>query len=160
MSHLLAADGLILGSGPLPTVLLRHEMPDGSQHIDWMVAPDSGGTQPLISFRVAEPLDRLSAGGEALAERIADHRPAYLALEGPIGRGRGRVTRIGHGAVVAARRLGENQQNAGWELEICWESGAGASGGCGIGQLLRLRPSKSSLWTVFCVSINRTSGSQ
>lgn len=32
-------------------------------------------------------------GGEAITQRLADHRLAYLALEGDIGAGRGTVTR-------------------------------------------------------------------
>lgn len=76
---------------PLRTVLLRHALPDGGWHHDWLIqSPDA---QQLRSFRVSvDPL----APGAATFDAIAtpDHRPVYLDYEGPISGGRGEVTRV------------------------------------------------------------------
>jgi len=76
-----------------PTVLLRHDLPDGSHHFDWLLAQDGDG--PLLTFR----LDRdISLDTEAFeAERLADHRRVYLAYEGEISGGRGSVARVVQG---------------------------------------------------------------
>jgi hypothetical protein len=80
------------------TVLLLHELPDGSSHLDWMIqpGPDHGGDTPLVSFRVALRIDS-GEWGCFLGERIADHRAAYLDFEGEIAGGRGRVRRVAEG---------------------------------------------------------------
>jgi hypothetical protein len=54
------------------------------------------GTEPLMTFRISERID----GGQAvdfLAERLADHRAAYLTYEGEISGGRGSVRRVAEG---------------------------------------------------------------
>jgi hypothetical protein len=77
------------------TVLLRHDLRDGSSHYDWMVArPDA--PDRLLSFRVLEQID----SGEVvdfLAEPIGDHRADYLDYEGEVSGGRGRVSRVAEG---------------------------------------------------------------
>ncbi|MCC6659431.1 MAG: hypothetical protein IT437_00960 [Phycisphaerales bacterium] len=77
------------------TVLLRHDTPDGSAHWDWMIQRLGGG---LTTFRVAVRIDL----GPACfgAERLPDHREAYLTYEGPVTGDRGSVRRVADGTVV------------------------------------------------------------
>lgn len=79
-----------------PWVLLHHETPDGSWHYDWMIqaAGDSGGD--LITFRTRQRPDDPSCT-HFPAERLADHRAAYLHYEGEISGGRGCVRRLAQG---------------------------------------------------------------
>ena len=83
--------------GMTPWILLRHDTPDGSWHFDWMLATapaDSG--LPLMTFRVALRPDQ--PGTDSFdAERIGDHRAAYLTFEGPLTEGRGSVRREASG---------------------------------------------------------------
>lgn len=88
-------DGRGLLSGMGRWVLLRHELPDGSWHYDWMLDP---GTQPdagLVSFRVMVRVDDWAQGFDA--QRLAAHRRAYLQYEGEVSDGRGRVERVAGG---------------------------------------------------------------
>lgn len=79
-------------------VILEHTVPDGGSHLDWMVEDaDLDGEHRLRTWRVSGRPDRCDQFG---AERIGDHRAAYLWFEGDIGGGRGRVTRIAEGNVV------------------------------------------------------------
>jgi hypothetical protein len=73
------------------TVLLRHDLPDGTSHFDWMVQRAPG--QGLITFRVQERID-LQSPQVFTCERLPDHREVYLEYEGPISGGRGRVERM------------------------------------------------------------------
>ena len=98
-----------------PTVQLLHELADGSRHVDWLIAQDPRGREPLISFRVEERLDTLAPGQSLEARRIAEHRPRYLDYEGPISGGRGSVRRLGRGSATVDERPGE------WRLEVVWE---------------------------------------
>jgi hypothetical protein len=85
-------------------VLLEHRLPDGSSHLDWMIAVDPAGTGPLVSFRLARRVDELRGGEQLAAEMIGDHRPAYLEYEGPVQGGRGHVRRLARGVVVWLER--------------------------------------------------------
>ena len=82
------------------TVLLLHEMPDGLRHYDWMLEREVlGGGDPdersLVTFRLGEPFE---AGIKVFAaERIGDHRRAYLTFEGSVPGGRGVVSRVSAG---------------------------------------------------------------
>jgi hypothetical protein len=107
------------------TVLLRHELPDGSWHHDWMIDP--GDDRPLITFRteaMVPEVDRFEA------ERLGDHRRVYLSYEGPVSGGRGEVRRVAAGPArlidVAARSLIVDVAFAGrpW---VRWE-GVGSEG--------------------------------
>lgn len=93
---------------PLPTpspqspparawVLLRHTLPDGSWHYDWMLETLAGG--PLVTFRVQHRPDAPETRWFE-AERIADHRREYLMYEGPVSGNRGEVRRVGAGVVI------------------------------------------------------------
>ncbi len=100
-----------------PTVLLLHELAGGSSHVDWLIAQDSRGSRPLVSFRAGARIDALEPGGSIEAERLADHRPVYLEYEGPISGGRGSVRRLERGRVTALE-----ERPAEWRLEVHWET--------------------------------------
>jgi hypothetical protein len=100
-----------------PTVQLLHELPDGSRHVDWMLAQDPRGRNPLVTFRVRQRVDALPPGRRLKAVRIADHRPAYLTYEGPVSGDRGTVTRLAAGRIVAV-----DVEPDGWRLEVRWET--------------------------------------
>lgn len=82
------------------TVLLKHTLPDGPWHYDWLLArdgdDDGAGAGPLISFRVDTDIRRRSLAAFD-AVRRPDHRPDYLTYEGEISEGRGKVERIDAG---------------------------------------------------------------
>ncbi|MHC5113136.1 MAG: hypothetical protein ACYTGP_01750 [Planctomycetota bacterium] len=101
------------------TVLLRHELPGGGEHVDWMIATDDEHLEPLISFRLDRRLDDLAPGDRLDAERTPDHRPAYLTYEGPVSGDRGTVRRLRAGRVVAWRKSGRR-----WQMEIVWDADA------------------------------------
>ncbi len=104
-----------------PTVLLRHELADGTSHVDWMIAPDEmDGRELLVTFRVAGRVDELTAGGRLAARRIGDHRRAYLTYEGPVSDARGTVRRLAGGVVVSWQRDPDR-----WHMEIDWLGPAG-----------------------------------
>ena len=69
-------------------VVLRHEKESGA-HFDLMLEHE--GALLTFSFRVFP-----SPG--AAGERLADHRLAYLDLEGDVGSGKGRVARVESGS--------------------------------------------------------------
>lgn len=85
-------------------VLLRHALPDGSSHLDWML--DRGDGQGLLSFRIGEGTD-VRAAAAFVGERVGDHRREYLEYEGPISGGRGSVVRIAVGEAGVIERAGE-----------------------------------------------------
>jgi hypothetical protein len=99
----------------LPTVQLRHVLPDGSWHIDWMMAVDAARARPLVTFRLPRPVHELGAGESLAIERIGDHRPAYLEYEGDIGGGRGVVRRIAQGE--ARRSILDDHT---WLVQVRW----------------------------------------
>ena len=106
---------MVSSTRSLPTVQLRHQMPDGSQHVDWMIAQDADGRRPLITFRLPRRVDQLARGETLVAQRLADHRPAYLDYEGPVWGDRGRVDRIRRGQVVSLDR-----QPDAWTMVVSW----------------------------------------
>ena len=128
-------------SPALPTVQLRHELPDGSHHIDWLLGQDPDGSRPLISFRIDQPVSDLKEGQSLTALRIADHRPAYLEYEGPVSPNRGIVRRLCRGRVLAWRK----PEDGRWELEIVWKTESGSE----IHQQLCLHRQDLERWTVF-----------
>ncbi|HMN40857.1 MAG TPA: hypothetical protein PKE29_08420 [Phycisphaerales bacterium] len=81
----------------VPWVILLHEASDGTSHYDWLIQSSPVDRQAsLISFRVsARPDDPAAVAFEA--ERMSDHRAAYLSFEGEVRGGRGRVRRVGEG---------------------------------------------------------------
>lgn len=86
-------------------VLLRHDLPDGTWHIDWLLARQAIGdddARDLLTFRVARP-ELLNAPGTFEATRLPDHRRLYLRYEGEVSGGRGSVRRVGEGAATIER---------------------------------------------------------
>ena len=83
------------------TLVLRHDLPDGSHHFDWLLEPV--GTDPadpdarvLLCWRL--PISPHEAVGSILAAtRLPPHRLLYLDYEGPITGGRGCVKRVASG---------------------------------------------------------------
>ena len=76
-------------------VVLRHETAESDSrpsHWDLMHEPLDGGLLWTWAF-AAEP----GAEQQATAERLANHRTAYLDFEGPISGGRGHVRRVMEG---------------------------------------------------------------
>ena len=53
----------------------------------------------LAAWRVVD-LDELAGGGLVRAERLPDHRLAYLDYEGPVSNGRGDVRRLLRGSLA------------------------------------------------------------
>ncbi|HRP63571.1 MAG TPA: hypothetical protein PK400_09785 [Phycisphaerales bacterium] len=106
---------------PSPTVVLRHELPDGSAHWDWMIAPAVEGTAPLITFRLNDRPDSHNPK-ELAATRLPDHRRLYLNYEGPISGDRGHVRRVRAGMIVGGF-LGPTRG----ELRIHWAAPAEAA---------------------------------
>lgn len=101
----------------LPTVQLLHQLPDGSDHVDWMIAVEMRATSPLVTFKLPYSLQKISPDHPITARRLADHRPAYLSYEGPVSGDRGTVRRIARGHLTRCQRF-ENQ----WHLTIAWET--------------------------------------
>jgi len=141
-------------AGPLPTVLLRHDLADGTHHVDWMISQNSAGTLPLITFRLDQRLDELEAGQSVPATRLEDHRPLYLDYEGPISGNRGTVKRLSYGQIKPKSAIPSLGPAPNLELEVQWK-GLGTNGpSVAAIQLLRLKPEAlASQWTVFCVTI-------
>jgi hypothetical protein len=73
-------------------VLLEHTLPDG---IHWDLMVELPGRPLLATWRLAENPLTWRAG--VPAERIGDHRQAYLDYEGPVSDGRGEVRRLDRG---------------------------------------------------------------
>jgi hypothetical protein len=74
-------------------VILRHEMPAGAErrsHYDLMLERDG-----VLQTWALE--DEPAPGAQIAAERLADHRLAYLSYEGPVSQGRGEVVRWDRG---------------------------------------------------------------
>lgn len=100
------------------TVLLHHELPDGSSHFDWMLALDEPASRPLLTWRCERRADEAAPGEILVVERIGDHRVDYLRYEGAIAGERGWVRRVASGwwdgppDDVAAPKI---------DLHITWE---------------------------------------
>ncbi len=146
---------------PLATVLLRHELPDGSWHVDWMVAQDRAAEARLITFRLPRRLDELAAGESIQAERLEDHRAAYLEYQGPVSGGRGSVSRLRSGQIMQLQRktgLQELTRQSAWILRVQWSSlwEHNRSESAAIEQEIELRHDKTGGWTAICVRIGQS----
>ncbi len=126
-----------------PTVQLRHVLPDGSEHVDWMIAQDPAGHDRLITFRLPRRIDDLVEGETVIAEDIGLHRPAYLDYEGPVCGGRGKVTRLRRGEVVSWHREADR-----WVLEVVWPEVASQ---VAIRQELRLELRSGVKWRIIAL---------
>ncbi|MDX2116644.1 MAG: hypothetical protein SFY96_00500 [Planctomycetota bacterium] len=74
-------------------VLLLHELPDGTSHIDWMFE-ERPGAASLRSFRIACRIDAADCPERFEATPTPNHRTAYLTYEGAVSGGRGTVRRL------------------------------------------------------------------
>lgn len=78
---------------PHATVLLRHDLPDGTHHFDWLLQRDDVG--PLVTFRLDR--DMSLSDGAFEGDPLPDHRRIYLTYEGPVSGNRGSVRRVAQG---------------------------------------------------------------
>jgi hypothetical protein len=86
-------------------VILRHETPPGSDrasHYDLML--ERGGA---LETWAIERMEELLAGEAVAAEKLTDHRLAYLEYEGPVSGDRGTVRRWDGGMYQWVRHDGE-----------------------------------------------------
>ena len=128
---------------PPQTVQLRHELPDGSWHIDWLLDLAPAEDRGLTTFRLPGRVDELTPGRHLTAERLADHRRVYLTYEGPVSEERGHVTRVAEGRIEAVQSVGET-----WAFQIRWQTrspDAASSSRC---QHLRVRRRDNGSWLV------------
>lgn len=82
------------------SVLLRHTLPGGAWHYDWMIERAAVEERCLTTFRVLDRID-LPDCTQFRAERIEDHRAIYLDFEGELTGGRGSVVRLAASPVFA-----------------------------------------------------------
>ena len=114
---------------PILSVLLRHSLPGGTAHLDWMIAREPSpppDERCLITFRLALEDDPMLIGScEAI--RLPDHRARYLEYEGPISGDRGRVERVWSSEVLSLREdqdglavhlLGRDGPRSGCRFEV------------------------------------------
>ena len=80
------------------TVILRHTLPDGSWHYDWLV--QRAGLALVPTWRTGQSRPDDAAVESFEAERIGDHRAMYLDYEGEVSGGRGSVERVASGEVI------------------------------------------------------------
>ena len=110
------------------TVLLLHETPDGSSHLDWLIASDvsargDADTRDVLTLRL--PREAGTPGTRHFrATRLPDHRRLYLTHEGEVPGGRGTVTRLAEGQ---ARIVSSGPDEI--VIEVRWELPASAASG-------------------------------
>lgn len=110
----------------LRTVILRHDLPDGSGHFDWMFALDDPPASRLATWRCAVRPDESEVGAVVPMEALAPHRTAYLTFEGPLDGGRGSVRRVAAGWWRPAEDVEPARALAGeGGVEIAWDGSAG-----------------------------------
>lgn len=66
-----------------------------SAGVHWDLLMEAPGQEPLLTWRLAH--NPLAARGPIPAQRLPDHRPAYLDYEGPLTGDRGKVRRLDRG---------------------------------------------------------------
>jgi hypothetical protein len=103
---------------PFPTVVLKHDLPDGTTHFDWLLGVDAAGERPLISFRAKERPDLHTENRWIELEARPDHKPEYLHTEGKLEGDKGTITRLARGEVFSWREISH-----GWNMMIDWGTG-------------------------------------
>ena len=103
---------------PFPTVILQHDLPDGTSHFDWLLAVDSNGEKPLISFRVQERPDLVNESRWVDLDSRPDHKPEYLQIQGKLEGNRGVVTRLANGKIFMWKEI-----QGGWNIMVQWDGG-------------------------------------
>ncbi|HBS28420.1 MAG TPA: hypothetical protein DEB06_02980 [Phycisphaerales bacterium] len=105
------------------SVILQHTEPDGSSHLDWLIAPDDAPAHPdqrdLLHFRLALLPGVLALGSTTVATSGPLHRRHYLQHEGPVPGGRGTVRRIAEGRVDVDARAADH-----WILHASFSDGS------------------------------------
>ncbi len=104
---------------PFITIVLQHELPDGTSHFDWLLAVDAEAEKPLISFRVNERPDLVDKSRWIDLDARPDHRPEYLKIEGKLEGDRGVVTRLMSGKIFMWKEI-----QGGWNMMVEWDGGA------------------------------------
>lgn len=104
---------------PFQTVVLKHDLPDGTSHFDWLLAVDAERKKPLLSFRVEERPDIVSESRWIDLDARPDHRPEYLDIEGELEGDRGVVARLATGKIFMWKEI-----QSGWNLMVKWDDGA------------------------------------
>jgi hypothetical protein len=89
-------------------VILRHEMPAGERPSHWDFMLEDRGA--LRTWALPASPDMV---GPMEAEALADHRLAYLGIEGPISGGRGSVRRWDEGVFSLIEKSAVR-----WELDL------------------------------------------
>lgn len=82
------------------TTVLKHTLPDGSWHVDWLIEVDETPRPRVPTFRLSDRPDQAGLTAFA-AERLPDHRRLYLDYEGPVSGGRGHVEQLSTGHVIS-----------------------------------------------------------
>lgn len=125
------ADPAGLDARPLPFVLLWHEVPPGggsASHFDLLITPPTpfsgADAGRLWAARVPAGPEEWRRGADLPLEVLPPHRAEYLAYEGELSGGRGRVRRVLAGRAFALQWGAERMQ-----LTLEWpataEHGAG-----------------------------------
>lgn len=83
-------------------VLLRHTLPEGGDHLDWLIEDPDDPSGRLLAFRLAPTVPWPPTTGFD-AERLKPHRRDFLTYEGPLSGNRGEVRRIAGGECRALR---------------------------------------------------------
>ena len=79
-------------------VLLRHTLPDGTSHHDWMLERSGHKDAGLLTLRLEDGVRPTERGLHTFsAEQLTPHRREYLEYEGPVSGDRGRVVRVESG---------------------------------------------------------------
>jgi hypothetical protein len=84
----------------MQTTFLKHTLPDGSSHIDWLIDIAPGSPDRVPTFRLEARPD-LAPPTAFAALRLPDHRRMYLDYAGPVSGNRGRVEPVQTGEVRA-----------------------------------------------------------
>ena len=103
---------------PFTTVILQHDLSDGTTHFDWLLARDSESASPLISFRTSIRPDQLDEPKWVDLEKRPDHRPDYLTFEGELEDNRGTVSQLAKGSIFFSK-----PHESGLNLMIEWDNG-------------------------------------
>lgn len=136
----------------LPTVQLRHTLPDGSWHIDWMLAADHDPAHRLITFRLPYRLEIMAIGDTMPAERLPDHRRAYLQHEGSVSGDRGEVSRLRTGLINSWA----DRETNDWRVVVRWEEADSPP----LTQHLRVHKAEDDSWSVVFVANHDTGMAQ
>lgn len=100
------------------SVVLRHTLPDGTAHLDWMIE-QADAAAGLMTFRLGLDAD-LRVPSSIRAERIGEHRRDYLTYEGAVSGGRGHVERVARYGVA---ELEESESRVQVILELAQGGG-------------------------------------